>query len=90
MRSHSSLAGFVVLGLLALASSRLEATINVVTSTEDLAAIGRARHQARVVFVEHDLEHRVRHWATDIDLRPGFAAVAATQQDAEIAVKPRR
>src|SRR5882672_3069275 len=55
----------------------------------DLAAIGCARHQARVVFVEHDLEHRVRHWATDVDLRPGFAAVAATQQDAEIADKTR-
>jgi len=40
MRSHS-FAGFVALGLLALASSRLEAAINVVTSTEDLAAITR-------------------------------------------------
>jgi ABC-type Zn uptake system ZnuABC Zn-binding protein ZnuA len=40
MRSHS-FAGFVALGLLALASSRLEAAINVVTSTEDLAALTR-------------------------------------------------
>jgi ABC-type Zn uptake system ZnuABC Zn-binding protein ZnuA len=40
MRSHS-FAGFVALGLLALASSRLEAVINVVTSTEDLAALTR-------------------------------------------------
>jgi zinc/manganese transport system substrate-binding protein len=40
MRSHSSV-GFVGLGLLALAGSRLEAAINVVTSTEDLAALTR-------------------------------------------------
>jgi zinc/manganese transport system substrate-binding protein len=40
MRPHS-FAGFVALGLLALTSRRSEAAINVVTSTEDLAALTR-------------------------------------------------
>jgi zinc/manganese transport system substrate-binding protein len=40
MRSHS-LVGLVTLGFLALAGSGLEATVNVVTSTEDLGSLTR-------------------------------------------------
>ncbi|HXB57321.1 MAG TPA: metal ABC transporter substrate-binding protein [Vicinamibacteria bacterium] len=40
MRSHS-LVGLVPLGLLVLAGARLEATVNVVASTEDLASLTR-------------------------------------------------
>jgi hypothetical protein len=54
----------------------------------DLAAVGRARHAARLTLVERHLEHRVRHRRADIDLRPAIAAVAAVQQDAEIADEP--
>ena len=37
------------------------------------------------MLVEGDLEHRVRHRPTDIDLCPTVTAVAAAQQDAEVA-----
>src|ERR1700693_54557 len=54
-----------------------------------LAAVGGAGHAARLAFIEGDLEHRVRHWAADIDLRPAVAAIAAAQQYAEVADKTR-
>src|SRR5215469_9161925 len=59
-----------------------------VAARPHLAAVGGAGHQARLTLVEGDLEHRVRHRSTDIDLGPAFAAVAAAQQDAEVADKP--
>jgi len=56
-----------------------------VVASPDLAAVGSARHPARLALVESKLEHRMWNQRADIDLGPAVAAVAAVEQYANVA-----